>query len=78
MIGVNHIGTDGNGLRCVPSTIVVASDCARVEPIVEEDELQVHEIDPTVAARYRAKFPMLRYRIHEVYRSFEEVSGRVS
>jgi omega-amidase len=76
MIGVNRIGIDGNGLRYAPSTVVIAPDGGRVEPLVAEEELQVHDIDPAIAARYRAKFPTLRDRRLDLYRTFEGAPGR--
>lgn len=70
MIGVNRIGTDGNGLRYPASTVVIAPDGERVNPLVSEDELQIHDIDPAVARRYREKFPTLRDRRMDVYQTF--------
>lgn len=67
MIGVNRTGTDGNGLRYVPSTVVIAPDGGRMDPLGTEDELQIHDINLSFARRYRAMFPTLRDRRTDLY-----------
>jgi len=60
MIGVNRIGVDGNGLRYVKSSMVVAPDGEVIAPVSSNDELDVYDIDESSSAKYRAEFPTLR------------------
>lgn len=59
MIGVNRIGSDGNGLVYEKSSMVVAPDGRIFHPEERNRELDVYEIDPEETARYRVNFPTL-------------------
>jgi len=70
MLGVNRIGIDGNGLAYEKSTLAVTPDGTLLEPIVAGEELDIYDIDPQEAARYRAEFPTARDKRYTLYREF--------
>lgn len=70
MLGVNRTGTDGNQLAYAKSTMAVAPDGSQLDPIVRGEELDIYDIDPLEAARYRAEFPTVRDKRYALYREF--------
>lgn len=67
MLGVNRIGIDGNQLAYEKSTMAVAPDGALIEPLVAGEEMDIYDIDPEEAARYRAEFPTVRDKRYTLY-----------
>lgn len=67
MIGVNRIGTDGNGLTYVKSSMLVAPDGQVIEPIIPGEEMDIYEIDTEATGQYRAAFPTLQDANFERY-----------
>lgn len=67
VLGVNRIGVDGNGLRYEKSTLAFGPDGSPLEPLSAQGELDVYEIDPAVATKYREGFPTLRDKRYGVY-----------
>lgn len=70
MLGVNRIGVDGNGLAYEKSTLAVAPDGSILKPVMAGEELDIYDIDPQQAARYRAEFPTVRDKRYTLYREF--------
>lgn len=68
MVGVNRIGTDGNGLRHQKSTMVVAPEGNILQPVLGGGELDVYDVDVDAVERYRAEFPTVRDKRPGVYR----------
>jgi predicted amidohydrolase len=68
MLGVNRIGIDGNQLAYEKSTMAVAPDGVLIEPLVAGEEMDIYDIDPEEAARYRAEFPTMRDKRYTLYR----------
>ncbi len=69
MVGVNRIGTDGNGLRYEKSSMVVAPEGEVLAPVLcSGDELDVYDVDLAAVARYRAEFPTVRDKRPALYR----------
>jgi omega-amidase len=62
MIGVNRIGTDGNGIEYEKSSMVVGPDGRVLTPAVAAEEVDVFEIATAEALSYRESFPTLRDR----------------
>ena len=72
MLGVNRIGIDGSGLVYEKSTLAVAPDGTLLQPVMAGEELDIFDIDPEAAARYRAEFPTVRDKRYTLYREFFE------
>lgn len=70
MLGVNRVGIDGNQLAYEKSTMAVAPDGALLEPVVAGNEIDIYDIDPEEAARYRAEFPTVRDKRYTLYCKF--------
>lgn len=60
MIGVNRIGTDGNGLQYEKSSMIVEPAGQSLKPVEASAELDIYEIDPAATRQYREKFPTVR------------------
>jgi predicted amidohydrolase len=58
-VGVNRTGTDGNGVEYPRSSVAFAPDGSRLEPESSDDVVDIVSVDPAVARRYRASFPVL-------------------
>ena len=70
MLGVNRIGSDGNGLVYEKSSFVVAPDGTLLEPVLAGEELDIYDVDPDAADRYRAEFPTVRDKRYSLYHGF--------
>jgi omega-amidase len=70
MFGVNRIGKDGNQLVYQKSSQIITPDGKTMVPVLTGEELDIYEIDPEDASRYREKFPTLRDKRHALYRKF--------
>ena len=70
VIGVNRIGTDGNGLSYEKSSMVVMPDGTLLEPVVSGFEMDIFDVDPTEVGKYRASFPTVRDRRPLIYSQF--------
>lgn len=67
MLGVNRIGSDGNGLNYPKSSMAISPDGELLAPVESGHELDVYDIDPEAAAIYRASFPTLRDKRYGLY-----------
>ena len=75
MIGVNRIGEDGNQLMYEKSSMLIQPDGDVLEPLFSDSELDVFEIDPAAAARYRTEFPTLSDKRYSLYQTiFEQIN----
>jgi len=68
VLGVNRIGTDGNGLQYEKSTMAVAPDGAVLAPVFFTDEIDIYDIDPDETNRHRTEFPTVRDKRYALYR----------
>jgi omega-amidase len=75
VLGVNRIGTDGNGLSYEKSSLVVAPDGTLLAPVFASLEMDIFEIDPAESLRYREAFPIVRDKRWDLYRKFYEGKG---
>ena len=57
MIGVNRTGRDGNGLVYRKSSAVFGPDGRRLEPLYQQKQTDVYELDLGSLRRYRRGFP---------------------
>lgn len=67
MLGVNRIGSDGNRLTYEKSSCVVAPDGTLLEPVLAGEELDIYDLDPDTADRYRTEFPTVRDKRYSLY-----------
>lgn len=72
MIGVNRIGTDGNGLLYEKSSSIYSPDGVLMAPVVAMDEMDVYAIDPQEVKNYRAAFPTIRDKRTSLYKGWFE------
>lgn len=70
VFGVNRIGTDGNGLQYVKSSMAVAPDGEVLAPVVAGEELDIYEIDPAQVSAYRSAFPTVADKRFDLYKAF--------
>lgn len=70
VIGVNRIGIDGNGLEYPESSYAFAPDGSIVNPIIQDEELIVVEIDKSVVKKCRESFPVCKDKRHTLYKQF--------
>jgi len=68
MIGVNRIGTDGNGMEYQPSSVIYDPLGELCTPLHEEDGLAIYDIDMNQVTNVRAKFPFADDRRNELYK----------
>lgn len=62
MIGVNRIGTDGNGI-CYSKMSCIVNPYGEIElPLFSDEQLDCFEIDIEIVNQYRRSFPTLRDR----------------
>jgi predicted amidohydrolase len=67
MIGVNRIGSDGNGIEYDLSSIVVDANGDKVEPIHSESELDIVDVNLEKLLEYRERFPTFHDRREDFY-----------
>lgn len=68
-VGVNRIGSDGNGLACEASSIVVNANGEIVAPVFIGGELDIIEIHEADLATFRNGFSARQDRKPDLYRS---------
>lgn len=71
-IGVNRIGTDGNGLVYEKSSMIVSPEGRVLKPVVAGEELDIYEIDRSRVAECRKAFPTVQDKRYSLYRTFLE------
>jgi predicted amidohydrolase len=71
MLGINRIGTDGNGLCYEKSSLVVNPYGKVLNPIVSSNEMDVYELDLQEASIFRAQLPSLRDKRYDLYHKFQ-------
>jgi predicted amidohydrolase len=67
MIGVNRIGSDGNGIEYDLSSVVVDANGDKVDPDHSESELDIVDINLENLLKYRESFPTFRDRRDDIY-----------
>ena len=70
MLGVNRIGSDGNGLRYEKSTLAVSPAGDVLAPIVRGAQMDIYDVDPALVDRYRRDFPTVRDKRRSLYEQF--------
>lgn len=70
VLGVNRIGTDGNGLQYEKSSMVITPEGEELRPLHTEMEIDVYEIDSAVVNDYRKSFPTVRDKRYALYKQF--------
>lgn len=70
MLGINRIGTDGNGLVYQKSSLAVAPDGKVLSPEFSSAEIDIYEIDVEESALFRTQIPSLRDKRYDLYREF--------
>lgn len=70
MIGVNRIGTDGNGLEYEKSSCVFSPTGEKIEPFENSEEIQLFDLNLDEAIEWRKKFPIKNDRRKNIYKNF--------
>ena len=68
MFGVNRVGVNGNDLHYEYSSMAVAPNGEVIMPTYSSPELDIVEVDPSDALRYRDDFPTVRDKRCLLYR----------
>lgn len=66
-IGVNRIGTDGNNIEYIRSSIAVSPDGNIIEPLYSSSILDTYEIDKGIVDDYRKQFPTIQDKRYDFY-----------
>lgn len=69
MIGVNRVGTDGNGLEYESSSMIFNANGERIEPIITEGEIDLFELSLQSLEVFRSSFSTKQDRQPELYRA---------
>lgn len=69
VIGVNRIGTDGNGITYLKSTKAVNPGGDQIVPICSGEQLDVFDIEPNFVAQFRQLFSTTQDRKTALYKS---------
>ena len=69
MVGVNRIGSDGNGQHYVKSSMIFNPNGIKLEPIHSEDELDVFDLDISTLTDFKSRFSTTQDRKPEFYKS---------
>lgn len=69
VVGVNRIGSDGNGLAYEASSMVVNANGEIAAPVLSEGEVDIVEIQEADLANFRKGFSTLQDRKPDLYRS---------
>ncbi len=69
MIGVNRIGTDGNGLEYERSSVIVDANGDFLEPVATEGEVDIYDMSRQVLDDFRRGFSTRQDRLPELYRA---------
>lgn len=67
VIGVNRVGTDGNGLAYVKSSRAYGPDGSTINPIIVDDNVNIIEIDKSIVKNHQNEFPLRRDRRNTLY-----------
>lgn len=70
VVGVNRIGTDGNALEYVESSIAFSPDGTEVVPVAIDGSLRVIEIERSKVKESQDAFPVRNDRKHVLYNEF--------
>jgi len=74
MIGVNRIGTDGNGLEYVKSSVIISPEGEPIEAADYRQEMDIYEVDLKESHSYRRNFPTVRDKRYALYREMFDQS----
>lgn len=69
MLGVNRIGTDGNGLEYAPSSMIFDSNGERLVPLTTESEVDIFKLSLDSLKEYISSFSTKQDRQIELYRA---------
>ncbi len=73
MVGVNRIGTDGNGIEYVKSSMVFSEAGYMIEPEFTLENADIYNIDTNSVSLSRSEFPMKNDRRKSLYKTFYDV-----
>jgi predicted amidohydrolase len=62
MIGVNRVGTDGNGIYYSSMSCIINPYGELESPIFNDGALDIFEVDTKIVDQYRKSFPTLKDR----------------
>jgi len=69
MVGVNRIGSDGNGQHYMKSSMIINPNGIKLEPLHSEDELDVFDLDISTLTDFKSRFSTTQDRKPEFYKS---------
>lgn len=72
VLGVNRIGTDGNGLQYEESSMAISPDGTILVPEFRDTEIAIYDIDLMKTKQYREMFPTVRDKRYEFYQNLYE------
>jgi len=70
ILGVNRVGSDGNGLNYEKSSMMVLPNGVIEKPIKSHSLLDIYNIDMDEVEKYRNSFPTVKDKMHNIYREF--------
>ena len=70
MVGVNRTGDDGNGLSYSKSSYIFSPLGEDLSPIFSKNNIDVYELDITLAKKTKSQLPFLNDRKKELYKSW--------
>ena len=69
MIAVNRIGTDGNGLLYIPSSLIVSPYGEVIKGTPLSEEVTLYELNLEEVTQYRTDFPVKNDRKTTLYKN---------
>jgi omega-amidase len=70
IIGINRIGTDGNGLQYTESSRAYGPDGTMLSSVVVDESLSIIEIEQSMVEKYQQEFPIRKDRRTTLYDNF--------
>lgn len=68
VVGVNRIGTDGNGIEYQKSSIIFSPQGDTVKEKLVGHEMDIYQLDIVEVAKYRNDFPTIKDKRYSLYR----------
>lgn len=68
VVGVNRIGTDGNGIEYQKSSIIYSPQGDAVKSKSVGHEMDIYQLDIAEVAKYRDEFPTIKDKRYSLYR----------
>lgn len=73
LVGVNRIGTDGNGIEYQKSSVIYSPQGVKIDAVKESKEIDIYQLDVDEVAKYRNEFPTLKDKRFYLYRKFLKI-----